>query len=86
MNMKSNTSKTFILRKFSNQYFLILYQYQYFRLKDKADFLINASIFGDPSKAFYIYFPIFLALNRKTGIGYLKAVIFCEWMNQMLKW
>ena len=58
----------------------------YSRSKDHADFLVKVSEQGDPAKAFYIFFPLFLALNRYKGIKYLGAVVLCEWMNLVLKW
>ena len=48
--------------------------------------MIKASEWGDPSKAFYIIFPLVLAIQRKNGILYLTAAILCEWINQVLKW
>jgi len=70
-----------------------LYDYEvthlhYFQstFQDNEEFLINASIWGDPSKAFYIIFPILLAFHQSTAVNYLGSVIACEWINQVLKW
>ena len=57
-----------------------------FSFKDQADFLVQVSRIGDPSKAFYLYFPIIFGLHRLSGIKFLGTVILCEWLNQILKW
>ena len=36
--------------------------------QDSEQLLINVSVWGDPSKAFYIVFPILLAINQTTGM------------------
>ena len=58
----------------------------YYRLHDNGPFLMKVSEWGDPSKAFYIIFPLILAIQRRNGILYLTAAILCEWINQVLKW
>ena len=35
--------------------------------QDSEQLLINVSVWGDPSKAFYIVFPILLAIHQTTG-------------------
>ena len=36
--------------------------------QDNEQFLTNISVWGDPSKAFYIFFPILLAIHQSTGM------------------
>ena len=35
--------------------------------QDSEQLLINVSVWGDPSKAFYIVFPVLLAIHQTTG-------------------
>lgn len=56
------------------------------RFSEREDFLVQASLLGDPSKAFYIFFPLCFALDQAVGVRYLASVILSEWSNQILKW
>lgn len=51
-----------------------------------ADSLILASHVGDPRNAWLLFFPLAFVYRRQFGAAVLRATVFAEWLNLVLKW
>lgn len=51
-----------------------------------ADGLLLASRVGDPGNAWLLFFPVAFVYRRAFGLALLRATVFAEWLNLVLKW